>query len=151
MLSQQQYWDLDRHYSKASQILDEAKSHAEKFQHDLAVRRAQEAFELLLKTMLLFMEREYPKDHDIGRVLYDVLGLLQEMGITTERVARMVLRSKTLGLWRDLALYGDERLKVATLFGEPEATLTIRWAEEMRNDCYFVKTKAWERFVRKAE
>lgn len=151
MLSQEQYWDLDKHYSKASQVLDEAKGLAEKYQHDLAVRRAQEAFELLLKTMFLFLGREYPKDHDVGKILYDVLNRLQELGITTERVARMVLRSKTLQLWRDPSFYGDERLKVASLFMESEAALAIRWAEEMRTDCYFVKTKAWERFFRKTE
>lgn len=151
MLSQEQYWNIDKHYSKASQVLDEAKGLAEKYQHDLVVRRAQEAFELLLKTMLLFLGRDYPKDHDVGKVFYDALGTLQELGITTERVARTVLRSKTLQLWRAPSFYGDERLKVATLFGEPEAALAIRWAEDMRTDCYFVKTKAWERFVRKPE
>ena len=151
MLSQDRYWGFDRHYSKASQVLDEAKSFEEKYQYDLSVRRAQEAFELLLKTMLLFMGREYPKDHDVGKVLYDVLDLLQELGITTERVARTILRSKTFHLWRGPSLYGDERLKLVPLFGEQEAGLAMRWAEEMRNDCYFVKIKVWERLVRKAE
>src|SRR5713226_5634760 len=103
MLLQEKCWDIDRYYSKASEIVDEAKGLAQRYQHDLSVRRAQEAFELLLKTMLLFMRREYPKDHDVGKILYALTDPLREMGIITERVARMILRSKTLELWRGLA------------------------------------------------
>jgi len=149
MLEQQQYWDIDRHYSKASQILDEAKSHAEKYQHDLAVRRAQEAFELLLKTTFLFMGQEPPKEHDLTKALYDASALLQEFGVSTQRIAQVVLRGRTLALWRDLAFYGDERLRVVGIFGESEAKLALLWAEEIHTICSIVKDRVWERLVKR--
>ncbi len=152
MLNQEQFLDIDlHHYSKACLIVDEARDLQEKYQHDLCVRRAQEAFELLLKTLLQFIEREYPRDHDVGKVLYEVMDLLRDLGMTAERVARIVLRSKTFQVWRDRAFYGDEQLKVAHLFGPSEANLALQWANEMRADCELVKTTVWQRLLREAD
>ncbi len=151
MIPEARFWEIDTHYSRACQVLDESKGLSEKYQYDLCVRRGQEAFELLLKTMFLFMGMDPPKEHDLTKALYDAQELLQNFGIPTPRIAQIVLRGKTLALWRDLAFYGDERLRVVALFGEPEGKLALRWAGDMNADCYLVKTQVLERFIRKAE
>jgi len=148
LISQQQFWEIDKNYSKACGIMEEARTLADKYAYDLCVRRAQEAFELLSKTVFSFMGCEYPREHDVSRALYQIIGLLQEYGITTQRAAQMVLRGKTLAVWRDLAFYGDERLNVTGLFGEDEARLALRWAAEMSTDCYLVKTKILDRIIK---
>ncbi len=110
MLSQEQYWEVDKFYSKADSILKEARDHAKKFEYDLCVRRSQEAFELFLKTMFRFIERTYPQEHDIGNEIYKVHQALKRFGFTAQKVAQIVHRNRTLGLWREKAFFDDEKL-----------------------------------------
>ena len=55
--------DIDHFFVRANTVSDEARKHREAFNYDLAVRRSQEAFELYLKSILLFLQKEYPAIH----------------------------------------------------------------------------------------
>jgi len=143
VLTQEQYWEVDKFYSKADSILNEARDHAKKFEYDLCVRRSQEAFELFLKTMFRFIEREYPQDHDISNEIYKVHEALKRFDFTAQKVAQIVHRNRTLGLWREKSFYGDERLGVTALFTEHEARSALAYAEELWLDCSNVKNQIW--------
>ncbi len=114
-------------------LLGEARKLLESYSYDLCVRRAQEAHELFAKTVFLLLWQDPPKGHDLSSPLYSNANLLTQHGVTEERIARLALGSKTLAAWRELALYGDETLRVARVFGEPEATLAVKYAEEMHH------------------
>jgi hypothetical protein len=79
------------------------------------------------------------------------MDLFRDLGMSAERAARIVVRSKTFQVWRDRAFYGDEQLKVAHLFGPFEAKPALLWAEEMGADCELVKTAVWQRVLRRAD
>src|SRR5712664_234464 len=111
-LSYRDLGDIDHLYSKAGSVLDEARKQLSSFGHDLAVRRAQEAVELYIKTIFRFTGTEYPKSHDLEKTIYEVSRLLAEYDVTREEVARMVLANATMGVWRSPSFYGDERLGV---------------------------------------
>ena len=141
-LSKDRYWEIDRHYySKARAVLDEARNHLQKYNYDLCARRAQEAFELFLKMIFLLIEKEYPKVHDISNEIYKVHTFLKEFKFSDQRVAQIVLRNKTLGLWRNPSFYGDEKLKVSGIFGQNEARVALQYAEEMDSDCFRLKSE----------
>ena len=141
-LNREQYWEIDRHYySKARAVLDEARNHLKTFKYELGVRRAQEAFELFLKTIFMLIEKEYPKEHDISSEIYKLVSLLKEVGFSNQKVAQLVLRNKTLSLWRERSFYGDEKLRVSGIFGENEARTALKYAEEIDWDCSRVKSE----------
>ena len=145
-LTRERYWQIDRdYYSKARAVLEEARNHLKKYNHELCVRRGQESFELFLKTIFMLLEKEYPKEHDISKEIYNVLSVLREVGFSNQKVAQMVLRNKTLALWRDPSFYGDEKLKVSGIFGENEARTALKYGEEMDWDCSRVKTEILRR------
>jgi len=135
-----QFWKFQEQSLKASNLLGEARRLLENYSYDLCVRMAQEAHELFAKTVLLLLGQEPPKDHDLSEALYDCADLLTQHGVTEERIARLALGSKTLAAWRELALYGDEKLRVARVFGEAEAALAVRYAEEMDSAHYAVQS-----------
>lgn len=141
-VSKERFWEIDRHYySKARAVLDEARNHLQIYNYDLCVRRAQEAFELFLKMIFLLIEKEYPKDHDISNEIYKVHTFLKEFKFSDQRVAQIVLRNKTLSLWRNPSFYGDEKLKVSGIFGQNEARVAFQYAEEMDSDCSRLKSE----------
>ena len=144
-LSKDQYWEIDRHYTKARAVLEEARNHLQKHNYELCVRRAQEAFELFLKTVFLFIEKEYPKEHDISNEIYKVRTLLRGFRFSDQKVAQIVVRNKTLNLWRNPSFYGDEKLKVSGIFGEKEAQVALQYANDMDVDCYRVKSEMWRK------
>lgn len=145
VLSYQDLGDIDHLYSRANAILGEARGQARSFNYDLAVRRAQEALELYIKTTFRFTETEYPKSHDLGKTTYKVSQLLAEYQVTKEEVARVVLANATLGVWRIPSFYGDERLGVARLFRQKEAEVAIAYAEEVRVVCEKVRYQLYQR------
>ncbi len=145
VLSYKELGEIDHLYSRANAVLDEARAQLRSFSHDLAVRRAQEAIELYIKTTFRFTGSEYPKSHDLEKTIYEVWQLLAEYGVTREEVARMVLANATMAVWRTPSFYGDERLGVAKLFREKEAEVGIRYAEEARTVCEKVRHQLYQR------
>lgn len=141
-LSKERCWEIDRHYySKARAVLEEARNHLKIYNYELCVRRAQEAFELFLKTIFMLIEKEYPREHDISSEIYKVLSLLKGFGFSNQKVAQIVLRNKTLSLWREPSFYGDEKLKVSGIFGREDAIAALKYADEMDYDCARVKSE----------
>lgn len=125
--------------------MDEARAQFRSYSHDLAVRRAQEALELYIKTTFRFTGTEYPRSHDVEKTIYEVWQLLAEYGVTREAVARIVLANSTMAVWRTPSFYGNERLGVAKLFCDKEAEVAIRYAEEVRTVCDRVRHELYHR------
>jgi len=150
-MNEEKYWEIDRFYSKADSVLTEARDHDKKFEYDLCVRRSQEAFELFLKTMFKFIEQEYPQKHEISGEIYSVFSALERFGFSAKKVAQIVHRNRTLGLWRDKAFYGDEKLGVSSIFTEQESRVALSYVEDISTDCYVVKSKVWIDLSRKSE
>jgi HEPN domain-containing protein len=147
VLTQEQYWEIDKFYSKADSILGEARDHSKKIEYDLCVRRSQEAFELFLKTMFKFIGREYPQKHDVAKEIYAVFDALKKYDFSALKVAQIVHRNRTLGLWREKSFYGDEELGVASIFTELESKTALSYAEDIFSDCYRVKDQIWREIV----
>ncbi len=142
-LSYKELGEIDQLYSKATSILNEAREQLRSYGCDLAVRRSQEAVELHIKTIFRFVGMEYPRSHDLEKMIYAICVLLGEYGVTREQVARMVLANSTVGLWRSPSFYGDETLGVAKLFRQKEAELAIAFAEEIRWVCEKVRSELY--------
>ena len=142
-MNKEQYWEIDKFSSKADSILREARDHANKFEYDVCVRRSQEAFELFLKTMFKFIGQEYPQKHDISEEIYGVYNSLKKFDFSAQKVAQIVHRNRTLGLWRDKAFYGDEKLGVTSIFTEYESKTSLSYAEQISIDCNMIKSKIW--------
>ncbi len=145
VLSYKDLGDIDHLYSRANAVLDEARAKLGSYSHDLAVRRAQEAIELYIKTTFRFTGSEYPRIHDLEKTIYEVSQLLAEYGVTREEVARMILANATMAVWRTPSFYGNERLAVAKLFRDKEAEVAIRYAEEVRAVCDKVRYQLYQR------
>jgi HEPN domain-containing protein len=144
-LTLKQLVDIDRFFTTASTVLDEARNHLKSFNYGLAIRRSQEAHELYLKSLLLFLQKEYPATHDLKRQIYELSEVLKGFQITPQQVARLVLADAALGLWRSPAFYGDERLKVASIFDSKEAELAISYAELGQLVCSIVRSELYRR------
>jgi len=137
-------------YFKANTILVEAQTYLQRFNYDLAVRRAQEAFELFLKSLFQFLRTEYPASHDLKKQIYEELTVafkrqqVDANQITPLHIARVVLANSVLHLWRSPAFYGDETLRVGSLFEESEAKLAVSYAELARYLCMVVQRHAYQ-------
>ncbi len=114
-------------------LLNEARALLQSYSYDLCVRRAQESHELFAKDVLVFFGQDPLKVHDLSGPLHSIAYPLTQHGVTEERIARLALGSKTLASWRELALYGDETMRVARVFEEAEAMLAVKYAEEMQH------------------
>jgi hypothetical protein len=137
-------------YFKATTILGEAQTHLRSFNYDLAVRRAQEAFELYLKSLFRFLRTEYPAVHDVKKQIYELTAAfkhyqIEPHQISTRQIARLVLANSMLHLWRLPAFYGDEILNVGGLFEESEAKLALSYAELAQFFCTVVRIQAHQR------
>ena len=140
-------------YFKANTILGEAKDYLKRFNYDLAVRRAQEAFELFLKSLFQFLQTEYPARHDLKKQIYEKLtAALKQHEVdpnqmTHRQIARVVLANSVLHLWRSPAFYGDETLKVGGLFEGSEAKLALSYADLAQYLCMVVHNHVYQRAV----
>lgn len=127
---------------KAGTIESEAKELSQKFDYDLSVRRAQEAFELYLKFIFTVLDKELQeiRGHELSnlidkeavtirKILKDYLNFSENY--IDEIIARIKLGSLTLRLWRDLAFYGDEKLKKYKFFKQKEAELALEYVSEL--------------------
>ncbi|MGD1158117.1 MAG: HEPN domain-containing protein [Terriglobia bacterium] len=138
--------EIDRlSFVKASTILDEARNRLKLFDHDLAVRRSQEAFELYIKSLFRFLRADYPTTHDLKKQIYDLTQSLRQFDIESRQVARLVLASSVLRLWRSPALYGDEALSIGGLFDASEAALAVSYAELGQSVCGIVRSHIYRR------
>ena len=137
-------------YLKANTILGEAQTRLRCFDYDLAVRRAQEAFELYLKSLFRFLQTQYPASHDLKKQIYELTTAFKQHQIDPNqigprRIARLVLANSMLHLWRSPAFYGDETLNVGGLFEEGEAKLALSYAEFAQFLCNVVRNYAYQR------
>jgi HEPN domain-containing protein len=142
-LTQNQLGDIDHFFTRADTVLSEARNHLKRFNYDLTVRRSQEAFELYLKSLLLFLQKEYPASHDLKKQIYELSEVLKEFQITPQQVARLVLANAVLALWRSPAFYGDEKLRVASLFDSKEAELAVSYGELGQLVCSVVRSQIY--------
>ena len=124
--------DIDQLFWKAGTILAEARSRLDALDCDLAVRRAQESLELFVKSLFRFLQRPYATTHDLRKEIYSLVGAIEAIeghSIEKRQIARLVLASSVLNIWRLPAFYGDEALSVGSLFDRREAELAISYAE----------------------
>jgi HEPN domain-containing protein len=137
-------------YFKANTILGEAQNYFRCFNYDLAVRRAQEAFELFLKSLFRFLQAEYPASHDLKKQIYEFTAAFKQHQIDPSQIgprqiARLALTNSMLDLWRLPAFYGDEKLNVGGLFEEGEAKLAVSYAELAQFVCDVVRNHVHQR------
>jgi len=150
-MKEEEFWQLDKFYSKANAILAEAQDHAKKYEYDLCVRRSQEAFELFLKIMFKLIGKEYPQRHEISEEIYQVFSALKIFDFSAQKVAQIVHRNRTLSLWRDKSFYGDEKLNVASIFTDEEAKVALRYAEDIQFDCSMLESKIWQEITKRSK
>lgn len=136
---------IDELYSKAGRILEEARLRMNAYDWDLTVRRSQEAFELYLKSLFRYAQREYPRDHDLKKQIYELTEALKQSQVDSRQVARLVLGNSVLSLWRSPAFYGDETLEICGLFNDGEAKLALSYAESAQLLCNIVRSGVYTR------
>jgi HEPN domain-containing protein len=144
----EKFQEKEHLYEKAECSLIEAEDHLKRIAYEMSVRRSQEAFELFIKWIFTVLEKEYPKEHDISKEIYGVYGVLKEYDFTNQEVARIVLRSRTLSLWRNPSFYGDEKLGVAIGFNEKEAELALLYVKELHFKCACLKNRFIETLLK---
>jgi len=131
--------EADRLYWKACSVHREAEQNQKECNYDLCVRRCQEAVELYLKSLFLFLGKTYPKSHDVRDQVYEIFDLLKKYDVKRETVAKMVLANQVLNLWRNPSFYGDEKLGISGIFSEKEATLALYYTTETFLECSQIK------------
>jgi len=116
---------------QAERALEEAKRHLAAEGWGLAVRRAQEALELGLKSLLRYAGVETPKWHDVGGILLKHRDRFPPQ--YAKRMEDFARWSAELRSKREPALYGDESRGVGSdeLFSMSEAEEAVRWAGEV--------------------
>lgn len=99
------------------------------------VRRSQEALELAIKAMLRYLAIEYPKEHDVGDVLFEVLEKIPDF--LKNRIPRMRELLSELARVRGPAMYGYERegIPASRAFGKEYAKETLREVKELVELC----------------
>ena len=96
-----------------------------------AVRSAQECVELSLKAALRLLGVEYPKKHDVSRVLL----LFKDRFPEWFNVDLFAIKSKELAEKREPAMYGDEQRGPDELFTREDVERALSDAEEIYRAC----------------
>jgi HEPN domain-containing protein len=101
--------------------------------YSYSVRSSQECVELSLKAALRAVGVEYPKKHDVGRVLLRVKNRFAP-GFAAEEFART---SRELVDLREPAMYGDEvrMISSSALFGEDQTQEILEKARKVHETC----------------
>jgi len=101
--------------------------------YSYAVRSSQECVELSLKAALRAVGVEYPKKHDVSRVLVRVRDRFPS-SFAVEEFART---SRELVDLRELAMYGDEvkMISATTLFHKEQAEEVVEKARRLHEAC----------------
>jgi HEPN domain-containing protein len=106
MRTEEMAWD---YLTRAAMTLEDARTAAANGIYSLAVRRAQETVELFLKATLRFLAIEYPKEHDVSKVLLSVKELRPLPPWLAANLELMARVSRELSWKRGAAFYGDEK------------------------------------------
>jgi HEPN domain-containing protein len=116
-------------------ILDEAKSLRAKGVWNLVVRRCQEAVELALKSVLVFVGIQPPRVHDVGPTLKEHSEKFPPD--FRRHVPHLASVSRALRAERELSFYGDEESGVSpeTLYTSDDADEALRKAEFVLEKC----------------
>lgn len=119
---------VDAEYS-----LEESENALQTKSYHRAVRRAQEAVELCLKSALRLLGVEYPKRHDVSAALKRAMTGKHLPQWFSENIPRFALVSKRLAEDRGPSFYGDETLAKppASLYGEKDAESAIEDARSV--------------------
>jgi HEPN domain-containing protein len=114
---------VDAQYS-----LKEAENAAQTKNYHRAVRRAQEAVELCLKSTLRMLGVEYPKKHDVSAALQRAAKGKNLPPWYSECIPKLTLVSKKLVEDRGPSFYGDETLAKppASLYDEKDAESAVK-------------------------
>lgn len=98
-----------------------------------AVRSAQECVELSLKAALRLVGIDYPKKHDVSRVLLHV----KDRFPAWFNVSRFAQMSRELAEKREPAMYGDEAKMrpPEDLFTKQDAATALKQAVEVHRSC----------------
>ena len=147
--------EIDKQYMKVKDIEQEALDFKnKKYNYDLCVRRSQEAFELFLKIVFKLMGKEYPtsiKGHELSEQIMSIYeklkAALKDYYFPKEDIVRIIIGSKVLHLWRNISLYGEEKLEkvgISKIFTEKEAELALDYLNKVSQLCdilrdYFYK------------
>lgn len=141
--------EIDRlAFSKADTTLQEARTFQKCLEYDLAVRRSQEAFELYVKSLLRYLQMEYPSSHDLRKQVYALADALKPYPFDKRQVARLAIANGVLAFWRSPSFYGEEKLGVGTLFNASEAALAVSYAELGGNTCGVVRELVYRKSIR---
>ncbi len=140
---------IDKQYMKARDIEQEA-SDFKKYNYDLCVRRSQEAFELFLKVVFKLMREEYPtniKGHELSNQImstYEKLKfVLKDYHFPKEDIVRIIIGSKVFHLWRNISLYGEEKLEkigISKIFTEKEAEIALDYLNKASRLCNLIRS-----------
>jgi HEPN domain-containing protein len=105
-----------------------------------AVRTAQECVELSLKAALRLVGIDYPKKHDVSRILLHVRARFP----TWFDVSRFAEVSRELAAKREPAMYGVEaKMQPAEdLFTKQDAATALKQAVEVHRSCVRLLTQA---------
>lgn len=147
MISQEAFWKLEEHGRKAQAVFDEAEMELKKLNYGLVVRRSQEAFELFLKVMFELAEKEYRYEHNLRVEIY-ADALQSRFKFSNLKIAQMVKENDTLALWRERALYGDQKLKEPQIFVEEEAKLAFQYVRDISSTYEIAKQTIWNELIR---
>ncbi len=112
--------------------LSEAKNYLEKGEYHVAVRRSQEACELALKGLLRYLGVEYPKVHDVGKVVDRVLE--DKLKVGRDLRERLKEISRKLAEEREPSFYGStEGVPPRRLFDKETAQEAVAESEFVVN------------------
>jgi len=122
-------------FQRALIILDEAKSLRAKGVWNLVVRRCQEAVELALKSLLVFVGIQPPRVHDVGPTLKEHSEKFPPD--FRQHIPHLASISRALRAERELSFYGDEESGVPpeTLYTSDDADEALRKAEFVLEKC----------------
>jgi len=123
--------------NRASKTLGEARGAFKAGDYPLTIRRAQEAVELSLKSVLRFLAVEYPKEHDVSDVLMEVTKSRALPSWFMAEVEFMATLSGDLARKRGPAFYGDEQAMrpPSSLFTQDDASDALEGAERVHANC----------------
>jgi HEPN domain-containing protein len=122
-------------FQRALIILDEAKSLRAKEVWNLVVRRCQEAVELALKSVLVFVGIQPTRVHDVGPTLKEHSEKFPPD--FRQHIPHLASISRALRAERELSFYGDEESGVPpeTLYTSDDADEALRKAEFVLEKC----------------
>lgn len=113
---------------RAGRCLQEAREAMRARDYPGAVRRSQESVEFSLKAMLRLVGVEYPREHDVSRVLLEVESRFPKW--FSRDIPKMAEFSRDLAMKRGPSAYGDEKAGVPPreLFKRDDGEAAVRAA-----------------------